>query len=120
MLTAKPVPGIGIAAPQVGVSLSVVICWDGESNTKPVLMINPSIVETFGEEESGTEGCLSFPDLYIPVSRAHGVVVKYQNIKGKWEKLRATGMMSRCILHEVDHLSGILFTELGELNAAAK
>lgn len=103
--------GVGLAAPQVGVSKRLmVIDVAGEDETrKPIVFINPVIVEREGEL-IGLEGCLSFPDVYFEVKRADRIVVRYQNLAGKDQRLEAKGnLLCRAIQHEIDHLDGELF-----------
>lgn len=103
--------GVGLAAPQVGVSKRLmVIDVAGENESrKPIVFINPVIVEKEGEL-IGLEGCLSFPDVYFEVKRADRIVVRYQNLAGKDQRLEAQGdLLCRAIQHEIDHLDGELF-----------
>ncbi|MDP3507280.1 MAG: peptide deformylase [Candidatus Melainabacteria bacterium] len=105
--------GVGLAAPQVGVSKRMmVIDVSGEEETpRPIVFINPEIIERDGEM-TGQEGCLSFPDVFFEVKRASKVVVKFQNLKGQTLKLTADGnLLSRAIQHEIDHLDGELFID---------
>jgi peptide deformylase len=105
--------GVGLAAPQVGVSKRLmVIDVSGEEETpRPIVFINPEIIERDGEM-TGQEGCLSFPDVFVEVKRAAKVVVKFQNLKGQTLKLTADGnLLSRAIQHEIDHLDGELFID---------
>lgn len=105
--------GVGLAAPQVGVSKRLmVIDVSGEEETpRPIVFINPEIIERDGEM-TGQEGCLSFPDVFFEVKRASKVVVKFQNLKGQTLKLTADGnLLSRAIQHEIDHLDGELFID---------
>lgn len=99
--------GIGLAAPQVGVSKRLFVA-KGEERLHVV--IDPQIVKREGEE-LGTEGCLSIPGIVAEVPRATHVVVKGKNRKGRGITLRAEGLLARVIQHEVDHLDGILFLD---------
>lgn len=105
--------GVGLAAPQVGISkrLMVIDVAGEDEPRKPIVFINPVIVEKQGEGELvGLEGCLSFPGVYFEVKRANRIVVKYQNLAGKEQKLEAEGnLLCRAIQHEIDHLDGELF-----------
>ena len=105
--------GVGLAAPQVGVSKRImVIDVAGEDEPRrPVVFINPEIIESEGEMV-GQEGCLSFPEVFFEVKRASRVVVKFQNLRGEVLKLTAeNNLLCRAIQHEIDHLDGKLFIE---------
>lgn len=103
--------GVGLAAPQVGVSkrLMVIDVAGEDEKRKPIVFINPVIVHKEGELV-GLEGCLSFPGVYFEVKRANKIVVRYQNVQGRDQKLEAEGdLLCRAIQHEIDHLDGELF-----------
>ena len=97
--------GVGIAAPQVDVNLRVAIVELGEDILE---MINPIVIETRGEAED-IEGCLSFPDLFGMVKRPTYVKIEASDREGRIYELEAEDFEARCILHEIDHLEGILF-----------
>lgn len=100
--------GVGLAAPQVGVSKRVVVIDVGEGLIE---LINPEIVRTEGSMK-GTEGCLSVPGMSGEVERFANVSVKYLSRRGKQQRILAKGdLLSRCLQHEIDHLEGILFVE---------
>ncbi|MBU8877774.1 peptide deformylase [Bacillus sp. FJAT-29790] len=100
--------GVGLAAPQIGLDKQIAIVdIDDENGT--IELINPEILETKGEQ-LGPEGCLSFPGLYGEVIRPDYVKIKAQDRKGKYYTLEAEGFLARAILHEIDHLQGVLFT----------
>lgn len=99
--------GVGLAAPQVGLSINVVVIDVGEGIIE---LINPKIIEREGEVED-TEGCLSVPGLYGTVKRSERVVVEYQNSFGKTRTMEGTGLLARAFQHELDHLDGVLFTD---------
>jgi peptide deformylase len=99
--------GIGIAAPQVGESIRVAIVDLGEGEDI-IEMINPEVLETEGSVIE-VEGCLSFPELYGEVERPYFVKIKAQERDGTWYELEAEDYEARAILHEIDHLDGILF-----------
>lgn len=105
-------PGVGLAAPQVGVSKRVVVvdCSSSEEEPQPVTLINPEIVERDGEvcEE---EGCLSVPGYYAKVSRAARVTVRYLDLEGKQCESQAEGLWAIAFQHELDHLEGTLFVD---------
>ncbi|MED4202635.1 peptide deformylase [Neobacillus mesonae] len=100
--------GVGLAAPQIGLDARVAIVdIDDESGT--IEMINPQILQQEGEQ-TGPEGCLSFPGLYGEVTRPNFVKIEALDRKGRKFTLEAGGFLARAIQHEIDHLDGILFT----------
>ena len=105
-------PGMGLAAPQVGVSLRLCVI-DTTAGKEPEslhVLINPEIVETSGEEIA-EEGCLSIPGHYYEVKRAANVVVRYTDRDGENTELEADELLSRALQHEIDHLNGMLFID---------
>ncbi|MBS1797756.1 MAG: peptide deformylase [Acidobacteria bacterium] len=104
--------GVGLAAPQVGVSKRLFVMDvpldDDESNR--VALINPEIIVQEGEQV-GEEGCLSFPGIYTQVRREVRTVVRYQDVFGKMQELDCTNLSARCVLHETDHCDGIVFLD---------
>ena len=101
--------GIGLAAPQVGIDKSFFIVGD---KTRYMLAVNPKIIETGDEQGLITEGCLSFPGIFLKVLRPLNVVVEYVNNKGETVNEKLDGMMSRVFQHETDHLNGVTFDTL--------
>jgi peptide deformylase len=101
--------GVGLAAPQVGLDKSFFIMGD---KTRYKLIANPKIVETGSEQGLITEGCLSFPGLFLKVLRPLNVVVEYVNTNGEKVNEKLDGMMSRVFQHETDHLNGVTFDTL--------
>ena len=99
--------GCGLAAPQVGKSVRIIVLDDG---TGLLELINPVIVEKDGEQV-GPEGCLSVPGYFGDVKRAETILVEAINRNNKKVKLKAEGFKARIIQHEIDHLDGILFIE---------
>ena len=99
--------GIGLAAPQVGLSLRMFVT-DVE-NDNPRVFINPQIIKTSIEENTYEEGCLSVPGIWAEVKRPAEVTIQAYNEKGNPFTLEARGVLARCIQHEYDHLNGILF-----------
>ncbi|RHW36461.1 peptide deformylase [Neobacillus notoginsengisoli] len=100
--------GVGLAAPQIGQQVQVAIVdVDDESGT--IEMVNPRVLSVSGEQ-TGAEGCLSFPGLYGEVTRPNYVKIEAYDRKGKKYSLEAEGFLARAIQHEIDHLNGILFT----------
>ena len=106
-------PGIGLAAPQVGVLKRVVVLDIDREDTKtgPLLMANPEIVEASDEDVSYEEGCLSVPDHYSDVVRPAKVTVRYLDRDGKVQDLACDGLLATCVQHEIDHLDGVLFID---------
>jgi len=104
--------GVGIAAPQVGVKLRMVVI-DCQDDVGRIELINPVITMREGEAVD-TEGCLSVPNIYGEVKRAAKVRVEYVNRYGKKRQLTADGLLARCIQHECDHLEGQLFIDIAQ------
>jgi peptide deformylase len=100
--------GVGLAAPQVGISLRVIVVQMPEE--EPITLINPEIVKCSGEQEV-TEGCLSIPGYYGEIKRSAEVTVKGKDRRGKEIRLKASGLMAEALEHEIDHLNGILYTD---------
>lgn len=104
--------GVGLAAPQVGVSkrLFVMDCSGGEDPEQKVALINPEILTVEGEQY-GEEGCLSFPGIYTKVKREMRTVVQFRNVAGEPQELDLEDLPARCVLHETDHCDGIVFID---------
>ena len=105
-------PGVGLAAPQVGVSKRIFVmdCSMGKDPAQKIAMINPEILSTEGEQ-SGEEGCLSFPGIFFDVKRPMWAVVRAQDVEGNTFEIDGMELTARCMLHETDHCDGILFLE---------
>ncbi len=105
--------GIGLAAPQVGVNkqLVVVDVEPDNADQPPLVLINPVIVSTSADHCTGQEGCLSIPGVYLDVVRPETITVSYKDENGRPQKIQATDLLARCILHEMDHLNGVLFVD---------
>jgi peptide deformylase len=103
-------PGVGLAAPQVGISKRVIVLDDGNGLIE---VVNPELSDLEGEE-LGPEGCLSIPGLQGDVRRALRLKVKGQDRYGEPFEMEAEGFLARIFQHEVDHLNGVLFTEVAE------
>jgi peptide deformylase len=105
-------PGVGLAAPQVGVSRRIVVITSLEDLEKRdfVALINPEIISTEGEEVA-EEGCLSVPELRMEVPRAETVRVRALDRQGKPVEIKGAGLMARILQHEIDHLNGLLFID---------
>lgn len=99
--------GVGLAAPQVGVRKRIAVIDVGEG---PVVLINPEVVSSEGEQ-TGQEGCLSVPGKCGVVTRPMKVVVKTRNMDWEWEEIEGEGLFARAMLHEMDHLDGILYVD---------
>jgi len=116
--TMRQAPGVGLAAPQVGVSERVIVvefAEDEEDETaakKLYVMVNPEIKKCSEASEPGIEGCLSVPGWQGEVERALEVTVKGQTRRGQPMKVKAKGWMARIFQHEIDHLNGVVFTDL--------
>jgi peptide deformylase len=100
-------PGLGLAAPQIGVGLRV---FSYHIDDELGHLINPSLLLS-DDEEIDEEGCLSFPSLQYPTARSHGVVATGFNMYGEPVTVEGTGHLARCVQHETDHLDGILFID---------
>ena len=102
--------GVGLAAPQVGILRRVVLVDTGDEVLE---LINPSLLETSGEQV-GAEGCLSVPGKYGLVKRPNYAKVRAQDRVGNWFEAEGEELIARCFCHELDHLDGILYTEVME------
>lgn len=103
--------GVGLAAPQVGVLKRVVVIDVSEEGNEPIILINPVILETEGEQ-TGDEGCLSLPGKVGTVTRPNYVKVKAMNEKMEEITVEGTGLLARALCHEIDHLNGVLYTDM--------
>lgn len=112
--------GIGLAAPQVAIQkqLIVVDCEPDNPATPPVVLINPTIKKYSRELSVFQEGCLSIPGVYLEVKRPEAIEVAYKDEHGRPKTLTANGLLSRCIQHEMDHLTGVLFVDRVENSLA--
>src|SRR5260370_33639476 len=106
-------PGIGLAAPQVGVLKRVIVLDIDREDVKtgPLLMANPEIVEASDEDVSYEEGCLSVPEHYSDVVRPAKVKVRYLDRDGVPQEMDCEGLLSTCVQHEIDHRAGVLFID---------
>lgn len=106
-------PGIGLAAPQVGVLKRVIVLDIDREDTRtgPLFMANPEIVEASDEDATYEEGCLSVPEHYSDVVRPARVTVRYLDRDGQRQELACEGLLATCVQHEIDHLDGILFID---------
>jgi peptide deformylase len=108
-------PGIGLAANQVGLLNRVCVIdladREGGETESPIFMVNPEIIWESGEMSTLEEGCLSIPGQTATVERPAKVRVNYLDYHGKSAELEASGLLSHCVQHEIDHLNGILFVD---------
>lgn len=116
--------GVGLAAPQIGENIRLIVIddeWSIDNDFRaPKILVNPVIVYKEGEMES-YEGCLSFPGVFFNVTRARKIVFKFQDINGKEHRAETEGnLLSRVIQHEIDHLDGRLFIDIANDKAIAR
>jgi peptide deformylase len=105
-------PGIGLAAPQVGVGLRLcIVDLMPDDKPEPLVLINPEIVAASEELATREEGCLSLPGMYAEVTRPARVKVRWHDQGGARREIEADGLLSACLQHEIDHLGGILFID---------
>lgn len=114
--TLRDAPGVGLAAPQVGELLRLIVIEYGDEEDedapkKLYVVANPEIVQASDEGEMGVEACLSIPSLVGEVDRPLEIVVKGLNRRGQPVKIKVEGWLARIFQHEIDHLDGILFTD---------
>ena len=117
--TMRAAPGVGLAAPQIGESLRLVVVEyteDEDENAKPkkYVLVNPEIVKRSEEMVTDIEGCLSLPGLAGRVERHEAVTIKAKNRFGKPLKIEAEGWLARIFQHEIDHLDGVLYIDRAE------
>ena len=117
--TMRAAPGVGLAAPQVGVPLRAIVVEFGDEEDESVppklfMVVNPEITRTSQEKVKGAEGCLSIPGYAGDVERFEAVTVRGQNRHGQPLRLKADGWLARIFQHETDHLDGVLFTDRAE------
>ena len=108
--TLQDANGVGLAAPQVGILRRVVLVDTGEEVLE---LVNPELLETDGAQE-GAEGCLSVPGKYRLVKRPYYAKVRAQDRHGEWFECEGEELIARCFCHELDHLDGIVYTEVME------
>lgn len=117
--TMRDAPGVGLAAPQVGV-LKRLFTWeivfeeeeeDGATTTEGGAVVNPVLLDQADEQQRGEEGCLSFPGLFFPLERPRRATVRWQDLTGEERVTEVDGFTARVWLHEMDHLDGILFID---------
>ena len=105
--------GIGLAANQVNVPYQMFVMGSNhiEGFIKPTLFINPVILKVSEEKCLDTEGCLSFPGLWLKVDRPKWIIAAYQDIDQTWNEIKVEGYMAKCFQHEFDHLHGVCYTD---------
>jgi peptide deformylase len=105
-------PGIGLAAPQIGLNIRLVTIdlSVGEDPSQLIVICNPEIVSSEGEQKND-EGCLSIPDFSDTVVRPERLSIRGVNLKGEEVRYQGEGLLARCFCHEIDHLNGILFVD---------
>ncbi len=106
-------PGIGLAAPQVGVAKRILVIdlAQNDSPAAPLQIVNPKLIWSSEELASNEEGCLSLPDQYAKIKRSKSTRIRYLDQQNVDRELEATGMLSACLQHEMDHLDGRLFVD---------
>jgi len=106
-------PGIGLAAPQIGISKRVIVVdiAPEDAPKAPLCMVNPELVWVSDEDATYEEGCLSVPEHYADVVRPAEIRVRYLDRDGKQQELRTGGLLSTVVQHEMDHLDGVLFID---------
>lgn len=112
--------GIGLATPQVGINKQIIVidCEPENPENPPLVLINP-VIKRFGRSLcDAQEGCLSIPGVYLDVTRPEEIEVAYKDENGRPQTIKATGLLSRAIQHEMDHLNGVMFVDRVE-NALA-
>ena len=107
--TLEAAGGVGLAAPQIGVSKRVIVIWLPDED--PFVLVNPKVAKHFGERIV-TEGCLSVPEMQGKVKRSREVIVKAVDPAGNPVRIDATGLKAQALEHEINHLDGILYTDL--------
>lgn len=117
--TMRVAPGVGLAAPQIGVSKRVIVVEFGNEDDETIpeqlyVLVNPEIVQQSEDNVVGIEGCLSVPGFAGEVARAQVVTVTGKDVSGKKVKIRAQGWLARIFQHEIDHINGILYTDRAE------
>lgn len=117
--TMREAPGVGLAAPQIGISKRIIVVEFGDEANESIpkqlyVMINPEIIKESNDKVPGVEGCLSVPGVVGRVNRSRVVTLRGQNIHGKPVKIRTQGWLARIFQHEIDHINGVLYTDRAE------
>ena len=103
--------GVGLSANQIGIQERAFVMMSDMETQQTIVCFNPKIVKTYNEVELMEEGCLSFPDLLLPIPRYARIVVKYEDEAKKPHKKKLSGFIARIFQHEYDHMEGIDFTQ---------
>ena len=113
LATMYDAPGIGLAAPQIGISRRVIVMDPAKEDapSTPLMMVNPDILERSDELRLHEEGCLSIPDFTAEVERPAKTRVSYVDRDGKQQEMELEGIWSTLVQHEIDHLNGVLFID---------
>lgn len=106
--TLQKYKGLGLSANQVGINKRICVVNMGDKNW---IMINPKITWKSEEQATFSEGCLSYPGLYLKVPRAQSVKVEFQALNGQWVEQQVDGLTAVCVQHELDHLDGVVYTD---------
>ena len=117
--TMRVAPGVGLAAPQIGISQRIIVVEFGSEDDERVpsklyRVVNPEIIKKSQTTVPGVEGCLSVPGLIGEVERYESIVVKGVDAQGKPIKIKAKGWLARIFQHEIDHIDGVLYTDRAE------
>ena len=107
--TMKKNQGVGLAAPQIGISKRAIAVQTDLKDQRILVLVNPKILKKSKEIEMGEEGCLSFPDIFLKIKRAQKIEIDGLDINGKKIRIKAQGLLARVFQHDIDHLDGILF-----------
>jgi len=112
LATMYKAPGIGLAAPQIGELLRlVVVDIHPDEKPAPMVLVNPEILAESQEVATREEGCLSLPNQFADVTRPARVKVRWQDLTGARKEIEADGLLAACLQHEIDHLNGVLFVD---------
>ena len=101
--------GVGLAAPQIGISKRIIVMKRDTEKSRLLALVNPRIIKKSTETDMQEEGCLSFPDIFLGITRAREVEVEGLDGDGRKITIQANGLVARIFQHEVDHIDGILF-----------
>lgn len=113
LVTMYAAPGVGLAAPQVGVAkrLIVIDVAGKDEDPQPLALVNPEIVWQSEDTQVYEEGCLSLPEMYADVERPARVKVRYLDRNGARQEIEGEGLLAVCLQHEIDHIDGVLFVD---------